>query len=62
MSWGSKEPKNAGWYLVTLKNGTVMPALRKEYPEGNFTWSQLACGAEVIASLRFPKPSKEERK
>lgn len=58
MKWSMNPPKKNGWYLVTLKDGIVMPAYRMEYPKGNFTWSQLACNAEVVACVRFPKPYK----
>ena len=60
MRWSTKAPKKAGWYLVTLKDGIVMPAYRSEYPTGNFTWKELPHGSVVIASIRFPKAYKEE--
>jgi len=55
MSWGTSEPKQEGWYLVTLNNGCVMPLHRGEYPRGNFSWYGLACGSTVVASMKFPK-------
>ena len=60
MRWSTKAPKKAGWYLVTLKDGIVMPAYRSEYPTGNFTWKELPHGSVVIASIRFPKAYKED--
>lgn len=60
MRWSTKAPKKTGWYLVTLKSGTVMPAYRSEYPTGNFTWKELPYNAVVIASIRFPKAYKED--
>ena len=60
MRWSTKAPKKTGWYLVTLKDGIVMPAYRSEYPTGNFTWKELPYNADVIASMRFPKAYKED--
>jgi hypothetical protein len=54
MSWGSANPEQAGWYLVTLENGTVMPLYRMDYPKGNYSWQ--GCHSNVIASQKFPKP------
>ena len=61
MSWSTKPPKKQGWYLVTTKDGTVMPGYRQEFPPGNFTW--LRC-TDVIASVKFPKAHtpKEDKK
>ena len=59
MSWGKSNPKQAGWYLVTLENGTIMPLYRMEYPKGNFTWNGISMW-KVIASMKFPKPYKGE--
>lgn len=61
MSWGKCNPKQYGWYLVTLNNGTVMPMNRMEYPKENFTWQGLWSGQEVIASMKFPKAYKGEK-
>ncbi|MDF2854551.1 MAG: hypothetical protein K0Q87_402 [Neobacillus sp.] len=55
MGWSTKPPTKDGWYLVTLADGTVMPALRVEYPKGNFSWQHLACNAQVLAAMKFPK-------
>ena len=59
MKWSTTPPKKDGWYLVTVKDGIVMPAYRMEYPKGNFTWQRLACGAEVWLALDFQKHTKE---
>lgn len=55
MGWSIKPPTKEGWYLVTLADGTVMPAKCVEYPKGHFSWWNLACNAKVIASMKFPK-------
>ena len=60
MSWGKCDPKQDGWYIVTMKNGTVMPMYRREYPKGNFIWNGLWNNTEVIASIRFPKAYNKE--
>lgn len=43
MTWSTNvNPKQEGWYLVTVDGRYVMPAYRMEYPKGNFTWKDNA--------------------
>lgn len=56
MSWSTNPPKKQGWYLITTKDGVVMPAYRMEYPKNNFTWTHICMDTPVIANTRFPKP------
>lgn len=63
MKWGKANPKETGWYLVTVADGvfdkTVMPLYRVEYPPGNLYWDGLSHG-KVIASIKFPNPAEVE--
>jgi len=62
MRWSINPPKKYGWYLVTLTDGTVMPMYRQEYPPKYFSWQGVACGAEVMASIKFPAPYRKEER
>lgn len=62
MYWEIKEPRQRGWYLVTVecRNGElyVLPLFRSEYPNGNFYWRDFnsSLGDAVIACVPFPEP------
>lgn len=57
MTWSTNvNPKQEGWYLVTVDDRYVMPAYRMEYPKGNFTWKDNV--PKITATMKFPKPYK----